>query len=315
MTATLKAVTDRALSQVGGYYPGNSPYGVWYDSTYHGDRGAYDAAAFCAMGLSWVFAQEGALDIFPAHAYTPSGVEAWKARGQWFEGTKGIQPGDVLYFDFPGDPKRVSHVGLALSAWKGGVDTVEFNTSGTAAGDQRNGRTVSRKRRLASIVGYGRPKYAPETAAPVSPPENSGAKRPVIIPTIQQGSTGRDVGLWQDILKEMKFTSVGKTDGVFGSKTEQATRNFQAARGLEVDGVVGRYTWSAALLTDGDSRLRMGDSGARVEALQYIVGAARDRVFGPATKAETQEVQRGFGVDPDGIVGPVFVDRYRKAAS
>ena len=61
MTATLKAVTDRALSQVGGYYPGNSPYGVWYDSTYHEDRGAYDAAAFCAMGLSWVFAPPKAL--------------------------------------------------------------------------------------------------------------------------------------------------------------------------------------------------------------------------------------------------------------
>ena len=114
MTATLKEITSRALSQVGGYFPHNSPYGIWYDSKYNKNRGAYDAAAFCAMGLSWVFATEGALDIFPVHAYTPSGVNAWKERGQWHAGTKGIQPGDVVYFDFPGAPDRVSHVGLAL---------------------------------------------------------------------------------------------------------------------------------------------------------------------------------------------------------
>ena len=312
MTATLKQVTAKALSQVGGYFPGKSPYGLWYDSKYAGNRGIYDAAQFCAMGLSWVFAQVGALDIFPAHAYTPSGVNAWKARGQWHEGTKGIRPGDVIYFNFPGAPDRVSHVGLALSSWNSGVDTVEFNTSGTAAGDQRNGRVVARKRRTTSIVGYGRPKYASE-AAP-NPPTSDGKKKPNILPTIKRGSKGEMVGLWKDILKEMKFTSVGASDEIFGDKTDRATRNFQAARGLKVDGIVGADTWSSALLTDGDSRLRVGDRGARVEALQRIVGAKPDRVFGNDTKGETQEVQRYFKVNPDGIVGPVFVREYREEA-
>ena len=312
MTATLKAVVARALSQVGGYYPGKSPYGVWYDAKYAGDKGIYDAAQFCAMGLSWVFAQVNALDIFPAHAYTPSGVNAWKAKGQWHDGTKGIQPGDVIYFDFPGEPNRVSHVGLALSAWKSGVDTVEFNTSGTVDGDQRNGRVVARKRRTTSIVGYGRPNYAPESTAP---PVTSDKKAPKILPTLKRGSKGGWVGLWQSVLHEMKFTSVGAVDEDFGAKTEQATMNFQAARGLKVDGRPGPVTWSAALLTDGDSRLRVGDTGARVEVLQNIVGTPLDRVFGNNTKAETQKVQRYFGVDPDGIVGPVFVREYREEAA
>lgn len=313
MTATLKEITARALSQVGGYFPKNSPYGVWYDSKYAGNKGVYDAAQFCAMGLSWVFAKEGALDIFPAHAYTPSGVQAWKDRGQWHAGTKGIQPGDVIYFDFPGEPNRVSHVGLALSTWKnGGVDTVEFNTSGTAAGDQRNGRVVARKRRTTSIVGYGRPKYAAPPAP--KPPVAEGKKRPVILPVMKTGSKTGHEELWQRVLLEMGYRSVGKADGVFGPNTAQATRNFQAARGLKVDGVAGPDTVSAALLSDGDKRLRLEDTGADVELLQVIVGTKPDRVFGKKTKEETQAVQRYFEVHDDGIVGPVFVREYRKEA-
>ena len=307
MTATLKQVTDKALSQVGGYFPGKTPYGIWYDSKYAGNRGIYDAAQFCAMGLSWVFAQEGAADIFPMHAYTPSGVAAFKARGQWHAGAKGIQPGDIIYFDFPGAPDRVSHVGLATSTWKSGVSTIEFNTSGTAAGDQRNGRVVARKRRTASIVGYGRPAYA------ASRPE--GAKAPVILPVMYAGTKTGYEDDWQRVLIEMGFTSVGKADGVFGARTAQATKNFQAAVGIKVDGAAGPITVSAALLRDGDRVLSMGDTGADVSLLQAIVGVARDRVFGAKTKAAVEAVQRGFGVAPDGVVGPVFVQHYRKAAA
>lgn len=313
MTATLKEITARALSQVGAYYPKNSPYGLWYDSKYAGNKGIYDAAQFCAMGLSWVFATEGALDIFPAHAYTPSGVNAWKERDQWHVGTKGIQPGDVIYFNFPGAPDRVSHVGLALSTWKnGGVDTVEFNTSGTAAGDQRNGRVVARKRRTTSIVGYGRPKYAAATAP--KPPVAEGKKRPVILKPMKNGSKTGNEDEWQRVLIGMGYRSVGNVDGEFGPKTTQATRNFQAARGLKVDGVAGPDTVSAALLTDGDKRLRLEDVGADVRLLQIITGSKVDGRFGPDTKRDVQAVQRYFDVNDDGVVGPVFVSEYRKEA-
>lgn len=373
MTPTVQTVIDKALSQVGGYFPGRSPYGVWYDSKFAKNGGIYDAAQFCAMGLSWVFDQAGGADIFPAHAYTPSGVAAWKARGQWNDGVKGIQPGDIVYFDFPGKPDRVSHVGLAISSWRNGVDLVEFNTSGTAFGDQRNGRTVARKRRTSSIVGYGRPAYGsadnnitsrstadiqrlvgaepdgiygPDTTAkvvawqaangleadgiwgPLSDakgfPRNEPAasrsgrddlKKPFIVPTLSRGSKSEYVDDWQHVLREMGYTSVGAVDGDYGPKTTQATKNFQASAGLAADGVAGPITVSASLLRDGDRVLAEGDGGPDVVLLQFIVGAKPDGAFGPATRAAVQAVQRGFGVSPDGVVGPIFVQHYRKAAS
>lgn len=47
----------------------------------------------------------------------------------------------------------------------GSVNTIEGNTSSTAAGDQRNSGTCARKRRKAYIVGYGRPKYSAGASA------------------------------------------------------------------------------------------------------------------------------------------------------
>ena len=37
------------------------------------------------------------------------------------------------------------------------------------------------------------------------------------------------------------------TDGLFGSGTETATKGFQKAEGLEVDGIIGQTTWTALL--------------------------------------------------------------------
>lgn len=61
--------------------------------------------------------------------------------------------------------------------------------------------------------------------------------------TLKNGSRGEEVKTLQT-----KLNSVGSyglsTDGVFGSKTEAAVRDFQKVNGLSVDGIVGAKTWS-----------------------------------------------------------------------
>ena len=60
------------------------------------------------------------------------------------------------------------------------------------------------------------------------------------MPTIKKGSKGKAVKIWQIIVGV-------KSDGDFGSKTEEATKEFQKRNGLETDGIVGDKSWRAGL--------------------------------------------------------------------
>lgn len=61
---------------------------------------------------------------------------------------------------------------------------------------------------------------------------------------VRQGDSGSKVKEIQRKLNELGF-SVGAVDGIFGSKTLQAVKNFQKSRGLVVDGIVGTATAKA----------------------------------------------------------------------
>ena len=61
--------------------------------------------------------------------------------------------------------------------------------------------------------------------------------------------SGPDVQTWQQQLLDLGWTVVGTADSAFGRHTDAATRGFQAARKLLVDGVVGPITWAAAWAT------------------------------------------------------------------
>lgn len=63
------------------------------------------------------------------------------------------------------------------------------------------------------------------------------------MPIIKHGSTGKAVKVWQIIV------GVKDVNGVFRDVTEKATREFQKKHGLKVDGIVGKFTWSAGLGT------------------------------------------------------------------
>jgi len=105
-------------------------------------------------------------------------------------------------------------------------------------------------------------------------------------------------------------------DGIFGPKTEAAVKAFQTSAHLVPDGIVGRRTWPAVVVT-----LRRGSRGDAVRAMQYQdelrdntgnPPAPLDGIFGPRTERSVREFQRVLAITfdedqiaVDGIVGPV----------
>jgi peptidoglycan hydrolase-like protein with peptidoglycan-binding domain len=69
-------------------------------------------------------------------------------------------------------------------------------------------------------------------------------------PTVGPGSVSPQVGWWQETLNKWLKKQPGSTelliDGVFGPRTEEATRDYQGAAGIVVDGIAGPKTWTAA---------------------------------------------------------------------
>jgi N-acetylmuramoyl-L-alanine amidase len=104
-------------------------------------------------------------------------------------------------------------------------------------------------------------------------------------------------------------------DGTFGASTEAAIREFQRARGLPADGIMGPDTWGQLV----EAGYRLGDRtlylrspafrGDDVRTLQRMLNALgfdagkEDGILGPRTDRGVREFQRNVGSPTDGIVG------------
>jgi len=244
VTATADQVLAVAASQIGFYAtPGtSSKYGAWYGLA---------NGQWCAMFVSWCANQAGAADVIPKHAYCPSGVNWYKAHGEWHDGIAGIARGDEVYFNFPGLPDRISHTGLVESiSADGNVNTIEGNTSGSSGGSQRNGGVCARKCRRQYIVGYGRPAYG-TSVTPV-----------VHVVTSNLLEVDGDFGpLTCKALQRVLGVTV---DGLFGPQTKVA---LQRKLGVKADGSFGPIS---------------------VRALQTRLGVGRDGSWGPITTRALQ---------------------------
>ncbi len=65
-------------------------------------------------------------------------------------------------------------------------------------------------------------------------------------PTLRKGASGNITKLLQEKLVKLGYNTNG-VDGIFGSGTYSAVREFQKTRGLSVDGIVGQNTWRKLL--------------------------------------------------------------------
>jgi peptidoglycan hydrolase-like protein with peptidoglycan-binding domain len=61
------------------------------------------------------------------------------------------------------------------------------------------------------------------------------------LPTIRQGSSGSSVRVLQQLLNFKDLCL--RVDGDFGSRTEEAVKEFQRIHNLPVDGIVDAQTW------------------------------------------------------------------------
>jgi peptidoglycan hydrolase-like protein with peptidoglycan-binding domain len=126
--------------------------------------------------------------------------------------------------------------------------------------------------------------------------------------TVQSGSTGNLVKAAQCLLKAAGYDP-GAPDGVFGSNTATAARNFQAGRGLTADGVVGSRTWTALLSRGATPTVQSGSTGEAVTRVQRALTAALGRtvaidgIFGSGTGQAVRDYQSSRGLAVDGIVG------------
>jgi hypothetical protein len=159
--------------------------------------GAFTKANFqpwCGSFVMWCADKAGVK--VPNTVYTPGGAAAFKKAGRWYDAQIcDPEPGDIAYFDFPGDGvERISHVGIVIKDNEDGtVWCIEGNTSGDPKKSQRNGGEVVKKLRAykknkanvqISIVGFGRPKFKgaakTEAAAPAAEAKVcSECKRPL----------------------------------------------------------------------------------------------------------------------------------------
>ena len=61
-------------------------------------------------------------------------------------------------------------------------------------------------------------------------------------PTLRRGSLSVYVLIAQDDLNTLGFAT-GGLDGIFGARTYNAVRAYQASRNLGIDGIIGCNTW------------------------------------------------------------------------
>lgn len=97
------------------------------------------------------------------------------------------------------------------------------------------------------------------------------------------GSSGNEVKQIQQKLKEWGYYK-GNVDGVYGSKTQQAVKNFQKANGLKVDGIAGEKTLAAiGISSSGGSGSGSGQTSSSSSDLnllsRLVYGEARGEQY------------------------------------
>jgi len=182
--ATALDVLNVARSQIGFVEGANNenPYGMWY---------GIPNASYCAMGVSWCFAQVGLSSLVAAQtpkgfAYCPAGLE-WFQRQGLVVNKYQARPGDLVFFSW--GTGVAEHVEIVEAASADGLTTIGFNTGDQNTKAAANGGGCYREHRpYLYVMAIVRPKY-PVPLAPVSKGV-TGKKATAAVATVGTGVAG-----------------------------------------------------------------------------------------------------------------------------
>ena len=144
------SIVTVALSQIGNV--GGQPYWSWY--------GFESRVEWCACFVSWCANECGYIDggVIPKFAGCVNGVQWFKDRGQWQDGSFEPSAGQIIFFDWdnkgssgPQDGQS-DHVGIVEKCENGIVYTIEGNSGDSCRQKQYPVGHYE-------ILGYGVPSY------------------------------------------------------------------------------------------------------------------------------------------------------------
>lgn len=146
MTSIHPELVSVALAQLGNV--GGEPYWSWY--------GFESRVEWCACFVSWCANECGYIDsgLVPKFSLCSDGVDWFKAKNAWLEGSETPSPGMIIFFDWENDglDGDADHVGIVEKVENGVVITVEGN-SGDACRENRYSVGYY------EILGYGTPQF------------------------------------------------------------------------------------------------------------------------------------------------------------
>lgn len=205
---------------------------------------------WCAAFVGAVAGRCGAGDIIPISASCSRMISFFRGASRWKSYTTNPPPGSIIFYDWDKDCTP-DHVGIVESVIGNRVCIIEGNMSGKVG-----------KRLIAAdytlIEGYGIPEYSKpcsiNPAETVIIPSNdyetlSAIDRRLVnqMPVLLVGSRNVYVTILQTLLVMVGDYNL-EIDGDFGENTRSAVMDFQKTCALEMDGIVGVYTWSALLV-------------------------------------------------------------------
>jgi len=258
-----------------GFYGGvtdANPYGAWY--------GIPDEP-WCAMFVSWVFAQNNLSNLVAAQtskgfAYCPTGLA-------WFQQKKAVvnkyegRPGDIVFFSWAGNGVA-DHVGIVVAASRDGITTVEGNTGPehmTNASQYDGHGVYMRHRSYLYVLAIVRPAYENPVKPTVSPGTNK---------TVAAGVAGATALAGGGVAATHTTTAVPKKSATSFVALAWKPTDFPLKKKTPQELAVEKALFKAGLLPGADQNSLWSNTDVQaVKAFQKAQGAPKTGVVDKST--------------------------------